>query len=75
MGAGLTAELALAPSVAASGATLPTGSAIFAADPATKVRLAAIGRANDVWFQRVGTSTRRPSRSTACRGSSCSPAR
>ena len=56
MGAGLTAELALAPSAAASGAVLPTGSAIFAADPATKVQLAAIGRTNDVWFQRVGTS-------------------
>ena len=38
------------------GATLPTGSAIFAADAATKVRLASIGRANDVWFQPVGTS-------------------
>ena len=48
MGEGLTAELALAPSVAASGAVLPTGSAIFAADPATKVQLASIGRTNDV---------------------------
>jgi len=56
MGEGLTAELALAPSVAASGAVLPTGSAIFAADPATKVQLASIGRTNDVSFQRVGTS-------------------
>jgi hypothetical protein len=56
MAEGTTAELALAPSTAASGAVLPTGSAIFAADPATKVRLASIGRANDVWFQRVGTS-------------------
>ena len=37
-------------------ARLPTGSAIFAADSATKVRLASIGRANDVWFHRVGTS-------------------
>jgi hypothetical protein len=56
MDEGLTADLALAPSTSARGATLPTGSAIFAADPATKVRLAEIGRANDVWFQRVGTS-------------------
>ncbi|MET0915964.1 MAG: hypothetical protein ABWY81_07160, partial [Jiangellaceae bacterium] len=52
----LTAELALAPFLSAGGATLPTGSAIFAADSATKVRLASIGRANDVWFHRVGTS-------------------
>ena len=56
MDEGLTAELALAPFTSAGGATLPTGSAIFAADSATKVRLASIGRANDVWFHRVGTS-------------------
>ena len=56
MDEGLTAELALAPFASAGGATLPTGSAIFAADSATKVRLASIGRANDVWFHRVGTS-------------------
>jgi hypothetical protein len=57
MDEGLTAELALAPFASAGGATLPTGSAIFAADPATRVRLASLGRANDVWFYRVGTST------------------
>jgi len=56
MDEGLTAELALAPFASAGGATLPTGSAIFAADSATKVRLASIGRANDVWFHRVGPS-------------------
>jgi hypothetical protein len=56
MDAGLTAELALAPFTSASGATLPTGSAIFAADAATKVQLASLGRANDVWFHRVGAS-------------------
>src|SRR4249919_3004729 len=50
---GLTAELALQPLTTASGATIPTGSVIFAADPATKVRLAALGRANDVWFRRL----------------------
>ena len=33
-----------------TGETLPAGSAIFAADPATKVALASVGRANDVWF-------------------------
>jgi hypothetical protein len=48
--------MALAAFTSASGATLPAGSVIFAADPATKVRLASVGRANDVWFQRVGTS-------------------
>ena len=53
---GLTAQLAQAPLTSAGGATLPTGSAIFAADSATKVRLASIGRANDVWFHRVGTT-------------------
>ncbi|HEY5877536.1 MAG TPA: hypothetical protein VIU11_01410 [Nakamurella sp.] len=53
---GLTARLALAPSTSASGTALPTGSAIFAADPATKVRLASIGRSNDVWFHRVGST-------------------
>jgi hypothetical protein len=56
MDEGLTAQLAQAPFTSASGATLPTGSAIFAADSATKVRLASIGRANDVWFHRVGTT-------------------
>jgi Zinc carboxypeptidase len=50
---GLTAELALEPLTSASGATIPTGSVIFAADPATKVRLASLGRANDVWFRRL----------------------
>jgi Zinc carboxypeptidase len=55
-GEGVTAQLAQAPFTSASGATLPTGSAIFAADAATKVRLASIGRDNDVWFHRVGTT-------------------
>ncbi len=36
-----------------AGETLPAGGAIFAADPATKVALASIGRANDVWFRRA----------------------
>lgn len=53
---GVTARLATAPSTSATGKTLPTGTVIFAADPATKVRLASIGRANDVWFHRVGSS-------------------
>jgi hypothetical protein len=50
---GLSAELALEPLTTASGATIPTGSVIFAADAATKVKLAALGRANDVWFRRL----------------------
>jgi len=50
---GLAADLLLAPLTSASGTVLPAGSAIFAADPATKVRLASIGRANDVWFQSI----------------------
>src|SRR5262245_15926004 len=52
---GATAELALAPFTSALGDTLPAGSAIFGADPATKVQLAAIGRENDVWFNRAYT--------------------
>ena len=35
---------------------LPAGSAIFAADPATKVALASVGRTNDVWFTRAYTA-------------------
>lgn len=50
---GLTADLALEPFTTASGATAPAGSAIFSADSAAKVRLAAIGRDNDVWFLRL----------------------
>ena len=53
---GLTARLATAPSTSATGASLPTGTVVFAADPATRVRLASIGRANDVWFHRLGSS-------------------
>ena len=53
MDEGLAAELATEPFATASGATAPAGSAIFGADPATKVRLAAIGRDNDVWFRRL----------------------
>jgi Zinc carboxypeptidase len=56
MDEGLTAKLALAPFTSADGTALPTGSAIFAADAATRVQLASLGRANDVWFYRVGTS-------------------
>jgi len=54
--AGVTARLTTEPSASASGRVLPTGTVLFAADPATKVRLASIGRANDVWFQRLGSN-------------------
>jgi len=50
---GTPAELAFGPLLSAQGESLPAGSAIFAADPATKVRLAAVGRDNDVWFARA----------------------
>ena len=50
---GTPAELAMSPFSSALGETLPAGSAVFAADPATKVQLAGIGRDNDVWFARA----------------------
>jgi hypothetical protein len=51
---GLTAELALASFTTPDGTVMPAGSVIFGGDAATKVALASIGRANDVWFRRVG---------------------
>jgi Zinc carboxypeptidase len=53
VGAGVPAELALASFDAASGAALPAGTAIFAADPATKNLLGATGRETGLRFQRV----------------------
>jgi hypothetical protein len=53
---GITAQLATVSFSSPMGDTLPAGSAIFAADPATKVALASIGRANDVWFMRAYTA-------------------
>jgi hypothetical protein len=50
---GLTAQLAQSSFTSASGRTMPAGSAIFDASSATKVKLASVGRANDVWFYRV----------------------
>jgi hypothetical protein len=49
---GTQAQLAMTSFTSPSGEILPAGSAIFAADPATKVTLANIGRTNDVWFVR-----------------------
>ena len=53
---GVPVQLATAAFASPSGETLPAGSAIFAADPATKVTLASIGRQNDVWFSRAYTA-------------------
>jgi hypothetical protein len=50
---GLTAKLALTSFTTPSGRLMPAGSAIFDAGSATKTRLAATGRANDVWFYRA----------------------
>jgi hypothetical protein len=50
---GIPAQLAMAPFTSPNGETLPAGSVIFAADPATKVALASAGRTNDVWFTRA----------------------
>jgi hypothetical protein len=50
---GTPAQLAMASFTSPTGETLPAGSAIFAADPATKVALASIGRTNNVWFTRA----------------------
>jgi hypothetical protein len=52
---GTTAELAMTSFAGPTGDTLPAGSVIFAADPATKVALARVGRENDVWFRRAYT--------------------
>jgi hypothetical protein len=50
---GIQAHLATTSFSSPTGETMPAGSAIFASDPATKVALASIGRANDVWFMRA----------------------
>ena len=55
LGGGTPAQLAMTSFTSPTGETLPAGSAIFAADPATKVALASVGRTNDVWFTRAYT--------------------
>jgi hypothetical protein len=52
---GTPAQLAMTSYTSPTGETLPAGSAIFSADPATKVALASAGRTNDVWFTRAYT--------------------
>jgi hypothetical protein len=53
IGAGLTAELALEAFPARTGGTLPTGTVLFGADTATRVKLATAGRQNGLLFRRV----------------------
>jgi hypothetical protein len=55
VGSGLTAELALASFPAQTGGTLPAGSVLFAADPATRLVLGAAGRENGITFRRVAS--------------------
>ncbi len=57
---GVMAQLATSPFDSATGGILPAGSVIFPADAATRVRLAAAGRGNDVWFHRLTATTALP---------------
>jgi hypothetical protein len=52
---GMPAQLAMQSFTSPTGEILPAGSAVFSADPATKVALASAGRRNDVWFMRAYT--------------------
>jgi hypothetical protein len=60
VGEGVPAQLAMSSFGSATGGILPAGSVVFPADPSTRVRLAAAGRANDVWFHRVAETAVRP---------------
>ena len=60
VGEGVRARLATAAFTTATGRPVPAGSMVFDADAATKVRLAAAGRANDVWFQRLSETSAPP---------------
>ncbi len=53
IGGGLTAEMALDAFPAETGGTLPAGTVLFGADPATKVLLASAGRENGLTFRRI----------------------
>jgi Zinc carboxypeptidase len=50
---GILGELALEPFAAQTGGTLPAGSVLFDADPATRVKLATVGRENAITFRRI----------------------
>lgn len=56
LGDAITASLTTASVTDTGGQVLPAGSAIFAADPATKTKLDSVGKANGLRFQRVGSS-------------------
>jgi hypothetical protein len=53
IGDGLTAEMALEAFPARTGGTLPAGTVLFGADPATRVKLATAGRQNGLLFRRI----------------------
>jgi len=57
VGDGLAADMALEAFEAARGDTLPAGTVLFAADPATKVTLGAAGREAGITFRRVRSAT------------------
>jgi Zinc carboxypeptidase len=56
VGDGLPADVALSSFTGANGATVPAGTALFGADPATKNALAETGRATGLQFVRVASS-------------------
>ncbi|HEX6685321.1 MAG TPA: M14 family zinc carboxypeptidase [Candidatus Limnocylindrales bacterium] len=60
VGQGVPAQLATSSFGSATGGVLPAGSVLFPADAQTKVKLAAAGRANDLWFHRITGSTAMP---------------
>jgi Zinc carboxypeptidase len=60
VGEGVPARLAMSSFGSATGGILPAGSVVFPADPVSKVRLAAAGRANDVWFHRLTEASALP---------------
>jgi hypothetical protein len=53
IGSGLTAEMAEEAFEAQTGGTLPAGTVLFAADHATRVKLATAGRENGLLFRRI----------------------
>ena len=55
IGGGLTAKMALTAFPAKTGGTLPAGTVLFAADPATRVMIASAGRDNGLLFRRIVT--------------------
>jgi hypothetical protein len=60
VGDGVPAELATTSFGSATGGVLPAGSVVFPPDPATKVKLADVGRSADLWFQRLTDSAALP---------------